>query len=121
MRDNGGYDVYHIKGKFGMIGELTVNIRMFRSLLPYLQCNHVTQVELWVDYINDVYVNNVNDLLCNVVCDELVISYVYNITTSRVVNMLVNVNNVDNVVIVNCPDVDIAELRNIYPHITFTQ
>ena len=121
---DGRYNQCYIKGKFCMIGELDVNIRMFRSLLPYLQCNHVTQVELYGGSIfnNDV-VNDINDILCNVVCNELMITVKWssNLTTTRVVNMLVNVNNVDNVVIFDCHDVDIVELRNIYPHITFTQ
>ena len=99
--------------------ELYVNIRLFRRLIPHLPSNHVEQVKLRGGYItNDEYVNDVNDLLNDVVCDELVISDLYNITTTDIVTMLVNVN-VNNVVI-ECRDVNIDELCNIYPLITFT-
>ena len=78
-----------IKGEFGMIRELRVNIRLFRSLLPYLSTNHVEQVEL-VGNITDDVVTDVSGLLSDVVCEELVISGGWYITTTQLADILVN-------------------------------
>ena len=109
-----------IKGNFNMIGQLCVQIRLFRVLLPYLPTTHAKQVKLRDYYIiTDAGVNTVRDLLANVVADELLISKHDELTTTKVANMLVNVDTVPNVVIDQCPNVNVAELRTLYLAITF--
>ena len=62
-------------------------------------------------------------MLLNVVCEELLIEgsgYPYwTPDTNQLANMLVNVN-VAQVVLVDCRYVNIEELRNLYPAITFS-
>ena len=119
VADDGRRYRFYITGKFNIVSKLSVNIRLFRTLLPYLTTTHVRQIKLLYD-IRDVDVNIVHDLLANVVCDELVISEDDDLTTTHVSNMLVNVSTVANVVIdVRCHNVNIEELRNLYPAITF--
>ena len=106
-----------VEGKFNIVSRLWVNIRLFRSLLPYFISIHVEKVKLYG--ITDANVNVTRYMLSNVVYDELVIFDGGNLTTDLLSNMLVNINTVANVVIVNCPNVNIEELRNLYPAITF--
>ena len=119
MKDDEGYDYCIIKGKFGMVRELYVNIRLFTDLLKHLASNYVKQVE-WQGFgTSDISIDNVNNLLGDIECKELVIVEWCTVTTRQVANMLANCH-IDNVVI-RCRNVDISELRNFHPHITFTQ
>ena len=61
----------------------------------------------------------VNDILIGIVCEEFVIQDIASVTTAQVANMLVNAK-VSNVFIKCCNRVNVRELRNQYPNITFT-
>ena len=53
-----------IKCNFGLVRELCVNIRLFRSLIPHLPSNHVEQVKLRGDFItDDEFVNDINETM----------------------------------------------------------
>ena len=122
MVDDDGRYLCDITGRFNIVSKLSVNIRLFRALLAYLPTTHVRQIKSC--NITDANVNIIRDTLSNVVCDELVISeYVTStrdqMTAGQIANMLVNVSTVANVVIDDCHNVNIEELRNHYPAITF--
>ena len=115
-----GNDKCLLTGKFNTVNKLVVDLRMFKILLPYLTTTHVTQVDF--DDMTDADVKVTRDILPNIVCDKFVINDSCNLTltTDVVASVFVNIDTVANVVIERCPNVNIEELRNLYPAITFT-
>ena len=113
--------VYSMTGKFGMVRKLSpwVNIALFRVLLPYFPTTHVREVELR-GWITDAHVNIVHDMLDEVICEELVVRR-SNLTTTQLANMLVNVAVGDVVIGEYCEEIDIEEMKNLYPAVTFTK
>ena len=100
--------------KFNIVGYL----KLLRIIFPYLPFTDNMKMALFKPHTTDVDVHDFNDMLVYFVIKELALFGCDGLTTTGMADMLVNVN-LAKVTIVNCPDINIDELRNIYPAITF--
>ena len=117
MADIDGSPVCSIESDFNMVPSISANIKLLRIVFPFLPFTSDRNMLLKLS-TTDADVNVFNDMLVKFVFKSLTLQNLVGLTTTGLANLLVNVN-LATVHIINCPDINIDDLRNIHPAITF--